>query len=56
MKFIKHLSWIYCLIGCVGGSVLGFFSLGLSGAAIGLLFGFLAAKCLQRVVSSIQAT
>jgi len=45
---ISGLCLTYCLIGCVGGTVLGFLSLGLPGLAIGLAGGLLMSFVIRK--------
>lgn len=51
IKKISVLSWSYYVLGCLGGSILGFFSLGIPGLLIGLSGGLLMSAILIKGTS-----
>jgi hypothetical protein len=55
-SFVDKLIAVYCFLGCVGGAVFGYLSLGLTGLAVGLLggavLGFISHRVARLVLKS----
>ena len=48
IKNLAALSWVYYVFGCLGGSILGFISLGIPGLLIGLFGGLIMSAILRK--------